>query len=77
MFRSKRNLNILKGHHVQYNYITKRQLCMKDSYYRPVAEPCWVSEMCVIENRETIKRLSDTAAGLGASGLLEMGGGED
>lgn len=31
----------------------------------------------MIENRETIKRLSATAAGLGASGLLEVDEGED
>lgn len=31
----------------------------------------------MIENRETMKRLSATAAGLGASGLLDMGMGED
>lgn len=30
----------------------------------------------MIENRETIKRLSATAAGLGASGLLEGDVGE-
>lgn len=30
-----------------------------------------------MENRETIKRLSATAAGLGASGLLEVHVGED
>lgn len=49
----------------------------KDSEYRPVAEPMWGSETCVIENRETIKRLSATAAGLVASGLLEVDVGED
>lgn len=31
----------------------------------------------MIENRETMKRLSATAAGLGSSGLLEVDVGED
>lgn len=31
----------------------------------------------MIENRETIKRLSATATGLGGSGLLEVDVGED
>lgn len=31
----------------------------------------------MIENRETIKRFSDIAAGFGASRLLEIGGSDD
>lgn len=31
----------------------------------------------MIENRETTKRLRDAAAGLGVSGVLEVGLGED
>lgn len=47
-------------------------MCKKKMKYRPIAVPVSRSETCVMENRETIKRLS---AGLGASGLL--GGGVD
>lgn len=50
---------------------------MEDSKYRPVAVPMWGSETCVMENRETIKRLSATAAGFGGSGLSGLDVGEE